>query len=115
MAPEIEKKWCEPMDLDGDRFLDLVTVNDGEILKEQSANRREHVFRNDGKGRFRDATAQWWPADANIGEDDNMVAFLDFDSDGDADFVIGSLSGPDRLPSNRGERHLAVRLGALGS
>jgi hypothetical protein len=98
----------EPMDLDGDGFLDLVTINDGEILKEQSSNRREHVFHNDMKGRFRDATAQWWPADQNIGEDDNMVAFLDFDSDGDADFVIGSLSGPDRLLINDGKGHLTV-------
>jgi hypothetical protein len=98
----------EPMDLDGDGFLDLVTINDGEILREQSANRREHVLRNDGKGRFRDATAQWWAPEQNIGEDDNMVAFLDFDSDGDADFVIGSLSGPDRLLMNDGKGRLTV-------
>ena len=98
----------ELMDLDGDGFLDLVTINDGEILREQSSNRREHVFRNDGKGRFRDATAQWWAPEQNIGEDDNMVAFLDFDSDGDADFVIGSLSGPDRLLINDGKGRLTV-------
>lgn len=104
----------EPMDLDGDGFLELVTINDGEILKEQSANRREHVFRNDGKGRFRDATAEWWPASENIGEDDNMVAFLDFDSDGDADFVIGSLSGPDRLLINNGKGRLTVATGVFG-
>jgi hypothetical protein len=98
----------EPMDLDGDGFLDLVTINDGEIVREQGANRREHVFRNDGKGRFRDATAQWWPAEHNIGDDDNMVAFLDYDSDGDADFVIGSLSGPDRLIINSGKGQLTM-------
>jgi hypothetical protein len=98
----------ELMDLDGDGFLDIVTMNDGEIVREQGSNRREHVFRNDGKGRFRDATAQWWPPDQNIGEDDNMVAFLDYDSDGDADFVIGSLTGPDRLVINDGKGHLRV-------
>ncbi len=43
----------EAMDLDGDGFLDLVTINDGEILGERSSNRREHVFRNDGTGRLR--------------------------------------------------------------
>ena len=100
----------ELMDLDGDNFLDIVTINDGEIVKEGGSNRREHVFRNDGKGRFRDATAQWWLPSENIGEDDNMVAFLDYDSDGDADFVIGSLSGPDRLMINDGKGHLTVAL-----
>src|SRR5688572_1321634 len=98
----------ELMDLDGDGFLDIVTINDGEIVKEGGSNRREHVFRNDGKGRFRDATAQWWLPSENIGEDDNMVAFLDYDSDGDADFVIGSLSGPDRLMINDGKGRLTV-------
>jgi hypothetical protein len=68
------------------------------------------VFRNDGKGRFRDATPGWWPAAANVGEDDNVVAFLDYDSDGDADFVVGSLSGPDRLLINDGRGHLTVAL-----
>ncbi|MGQ0735921.1 MAG: FG-GAP repeat domain-containing protein [Acidobacteriota bacterium] len=100
----------EAMDLDGDEFLDLVTLNDGEIVGEASSSRREHVFRNDGKGRFRDATDAWWPPAANVGEDDNMVAFLDFDSDGDADFVVGSLSGPDRLVINDGRGRLSVRL-----
>jgi hypothetical protein len=100
----------EPMDLDGDGFLDLVTMNDGEIVGENGSSRREHVFRNDGKGRFRDATAVWWPVEHNIGEDDNMVAFLDVDSDADADFVVGSLSGPDRLLINdgKGRLHLAT-------
>jgi hypothetical protein len=100
----------EAMDLDGDGFLDLVTLNDGEIVAEDSSNRREHAFRNDGKGRFRDATPAWWPEAANVGEDDNMAAFLDVDSDGDADFVIGSLSGPDRLLVNDGKGRLRVRL-----
>jgi VCBS repeat protein len=100
----------EPMDLDGDGFLDLVTTNDGEIVGENSSSRREHVFRNDGKGRFRDATEAWWPPAQNVGEDDNMVAFLDYDSDGDADFVIGSLSGPDRLIVNDGHGRLTARL-----
>jgi hypothetical protein len=99
----------EAMDLDGDGFLDLVTINDGEIVGENSSSRREHVFRNDGKGRFRDATDSWWPPAQNVGEDDNVAAFLDFDSDGDADFVVGSLSGPDRLLVNDGHGHLTMR------
>jgi hypothetical protein len=104
----------EAMDLDGDGFLDLVTMNDGEIVGGNGSSRREHVFRNDGKGRFRDATDAWWGPDANVGEDDNMVAYLDFDSDGDADFIVGSLSGPDRLLINDGKGRLQVRLDAFG-
>jgi len=96
----------EAMDLDGDGFLDLVTVNDGEIVGGDGSSRREHVLHNNGKGRFTDVTDSWWPASENIGEDDNVVAFLDADSDGDADFVIGSLSGPDRLLLNDGRGHL---------
>ena len=104
----------EPMDLDGDGLLDLVTMNDGEIVGGNSFSRREHVFRNDGKGRFRDVTEAWWPPAANVGEDDNMAAFLDFDSDGDADFVVGSLSGADRLLINDGKGHLTARLDVFG-
>lgn len=104
----------EAMDLDGDGWLDLVTMNDGDIAGEDQSSRREHVFRNDGKGRFRDVTPSWWPPAANVGEDDNVVAFLDVDSDGDADFVIGSLSGPDRLLVNDGHGHLTARLDAFG-
>ena len=100
----------EAMDLDGDGHLDLVTINDGDLASEDQSSRREHVFRNDGKGRFRDVTASWWLPAANVGEDDNMVAFLDADDDGDADFVIGSLSGPDRLLVNDGRGHLTARL-----
>ena len=96
----------EAMDLDGDRYLDLVTINDGDIVGGVGSSRREHLFINDGEGRFRDMTDALWPAAENIGEDDNMVAFLDYDSDGDADFLIGSLSGPDRLLINDGDGRL---------
>jgi hypothetical protein len=98
----------EAMDLDGDGFLDLITINDGDIVGGRGSSRREHVFMNDGEGRYRDMTDLLWPAPDNIGEDDNMVAFLDYDSDGDADFLIGSLSGPDRLLVNDGSGRLRV-------
>jgi hypothetical protein len=101
----------EAMDLDGDDLLDLVTINDGDIAGGNGFSRREHVFRNEGTGRFRDVTDEWWPPAHNIGEDDNLVAFLDLDSDGDADFVIGSLSGPDRVLLNDGRGHLTLRPG----
>lgn len=108
LPPYTNNYEFEAMDLDGDGFLDLVTLNDGDVVGELGSSRREHVFRNNGEGRFRDATDAWWPDAQNVGEDDNVVAFLDFDSDGDADFVIGSLSGPDRLLINDGTGRLSV-------
>ncbi len=85
----------EAMDVDGDGLPDLATINDGPRFA-------EHLFRGDGKGGFIDATAELWPASENPSFDDNMVVFLDFDSDGDADFLIGSLDGPDRVLVNDG-------------
>jgi len=83
-----------PMDLDRSGSLELVTINDGDGLT-------EHTFHNTD-GVFTDATAECWPGESNPGFDDNVVVALDVDSDGDPDFVIGSLDGPDRLIINNG-------------
>ncbi len=86
----------EAMDLDGDGALDLVTIND-------HPGSRNGVLMNDGSGTFTDETDTVWPMGANPIGDDNMVAFVDFDSDGDPDFVVGGLSGSlDRLLENEG-------------
>lgn len=92
----------EVMDVNKDGFLDLVTVNDGEIVNQQSWMRREHIFLNDSAKEFIDATPTHWPNSENIGEDDNNIVFLDFDSDGDPDFLLSSLTGEDRLLINDG-------------
>ena len=91
----------EPMDVDGDSFLDVVTINDG-------ANATEHLLLGDGAGGFSDATESLWPAEANPSADDNVVVFLDVESDGDPDFLIGSLDGADRLLVNDGTGHLTM-------
>jgi hypothetical protein len=91
----------EAMDVNGDDYLDLVTINDG-------LNYAEHLFLSNQRDGFDDATEQLWPAaKGNSGCDDNMDVFLDFDSDGDADLLIGSLDCPDRLYVNDG--HGALR------
>jgi len=92
----------EPMDINGDGYLDLITTNDGEIVNGESGSRREHIFLNEEGKRFIDATHQLWKDENNIGMDDNNVAFLDYDSDGDADFILSSLTGEDRLLENDG-------------
>lgn len=37
-----------------------------------------------------------------------MIVYLDFDSDGDPDILIGSLDGPDRIMVNDGEGRLSL-------
>jgi len=93
----------EAMDVNGDKYLDLVTINDG-------ISDTEHKFLNDRQGGFRDATSQLWPETSreNPSKDDNMDAFLDFDSDRDADLLIGSLTDPDRLLKNDGAGKLKL-------
>ena len=103
----------EAMDINADGFLDLVTVNDGEIVDENSWSRREHIFLNDSAKRFIDATSRLWEDESNNGEDDNNVVFLDFDSDGDADFILSSLTGEDRLLINDGTGKFELRQSIL--
>ena len=92
----------EPMDVNGDGYMDLVTTNDGEIVNGESSSRREHIFLNKEGKKFIDATDQLWTDEDNIGMDDNNVVFLDYDSDGDPDFILSSLTGEDRLLENDG-------------
>jgi hypothetical protein len=95
----------EAMDVDGDDYLDVVTINDGPYLQ-------EHLFINDRKGGFGNETSRLWPESENVGSDDAMATFFDFDSDGDADVLIGSLDDnigyPDRLLSNDGTGKLKL-------
>ena len=91
----------EAMDVNCDDYLDVVTINDGSAY-------REHIFLNDRQGGFRNKTARLWPDSQNPSKDDNMAAFLDFDSDGDADLLIGSLDDPDRLLLNDGSGKLKL-------
>lgn len=98
----------EPMDVDNDGFLDLVTINDGEIVGGKSYSRREHLFLNIEGKRFIDATFEKWPDAENIGEDDNNIVFLDYDSDNDPDFLISSLTGEDRLLVNDGNGNFSL-------
>ena len=93
----------EAMDLNGDTYLDLVTINDG-IRRV----RTERILLNTGLGGFEDVTQDFWTNEDNPSFDDNMVVFLDYDSDGDADFLIASLDGPDRLLVNDGTGNLSM-------
>ncbi len=90
----------EPMDLNGDSFLDLVTVHDG-------LSGRNRILLNDKNGGFTDATDIVWPKLENPSSFDFMTAFYDYNSDKAVDFVLGALQTqvskfPDRLMVNQG-------------
>ncbi|HKY54085.1 MAG TPA: VCBS repeat-containing protein [Anaerolineales bacterium] len=91
----------EAMDLNNDNYLDLLTINDGPGFA-------EHIFLNNQQGGFEDATEELWPTKSNFGCDDNMHAFLDFDSDSDADFLTASLDCEERLLVNDGAGNLQL-------
>ncbi|HEY5924558.1 MAG TPA: VCBS repeat-containing protein [Kofleriaceae bacterium] len=95
----------EPMDIDADGDLDLVTINDGPSVT-------EHIFVNRGDGTFTDETAMRLTGTANpAGADDNVAVWLDYDNDGDPDLLIGSL-GADRLLANDGTGKFTLVAGA---
>jgi len=98
----------EAMDLNRDGFLDVITMNDGEFLDDGPYARRNHIFLNDGKGGFVDASSKLWQDRDNPAVDDNLAVMMDYDSDGDPDVLVASLAGPDRMLINDGTGHLRL-------
>ena len=82
---------CACEDLDGDGDLDLVL-----------GGFREHLWLNDGEGRFSDASDRL-PQDRL---ETRSVEIADFDGDGDADVVLSNV-GPNGLWLNDGEGHFS--------
>jgi|JI6StandDraft_1071083.scaffolds.fasta_scaffold00727_5 hypothetical protein len=90
----------EPMDLNGDGFLDFISLHDG-------LSGRNRVLLNNKNGGFTDATELVWPKLENPSSFDFKGAFYDHDSDKQVDIVLGALQTavakyPDRLMLNQG-------------
>jgi hypothetical protein len=109
MLPQLTNNYeFEPIDLNGDGFLDTFTINDGGLFEGQKGSHKESVFFGTADGGFRVATAEAFPDSENLGFDDNRIIAFDYDSDGDVDILIGSLSGPDRIAINDGAGHFQI-------
>jgi len=95
--------FCD-VDGDGDRDLFIDNTADGYT---------EQLLINDGAGTFTDETAERITGNTQ-GGDDNIVACLDYDGDGDFDFSIGALApGRERLFQNDGAGNFTVVQGAF--
>jgi hypothetical protein len=105
----------EPMDLTGDGFLDVITMNDGEWLDDGPYARRNHIFVNDRRGGFVNASPRLWKDRDNPAVDDNLAVMLDYDSDGDPDVLVASLAGPDRVLMNDGRGDLRLNVNWVNS
>ncbi len=87
--PEIMGGGAALFDMDGDGDLDALLVQSG-ILGADDPGPRHRLFRNDGRGRFADATAGSGVDVAGYGMG---VATGDVDNDGDLDVYLTNLGG----------------------
>jgi MYXO-CTERM domain-containing protein len=91
-------------DVDGDGDLDLWQDNSG-------PNYTEQLLINDGTGKFTDETAA--RVTGNPGADDNGLACIDFDGDGDLDAAIMALGTAERILKNDGTGHFTLEANAF--
>ncbi|MFQ5632358.1 MAG: FG-GAP-like repeat-containing protein, partial [bacterium] len=87
---------AEFFDFDNDGFIDLLIV--GVPVSESSSVRAVYLFRNDGTGVFSD-NSQVLPGDLLTGQ---RIALMDYNEDGDLDFLVAGLDGGVRLLRNDG-------------
>ena len=111
---DVPRQIAEPQfgvafaDIDNDGALDLVAVNGGDI------GQAFFVFRNDGAGRFSDAS-HLVKANAVAARQGRGLAVADLDADGDLDLVIANAGGaPTLLRNDGGNRGHWIRVSPEG-
>jgi hypothetical protein len=76
-------------DINGDGDLDLISIEGG----------ADKLFSNNGAGLYTNISGEISP---NSSIDDNDSKFLDYDNDGDLDYIVASLGGVERIFRNNG-------------
>ncbi|REJ77612.1 MAG: CRTAC1 family protein [Acidobacteria bacterium] len=98
--PEVLAGGVAIADFNRDGAPDLLLVNSGSVTSEERpANARNHLYLNDGKGQFTDATEQWKLEGSGYGQG---AAVGDFDGDGLTDLFLTDFFGDNRLLRNTG-------------
>ena len=106
--PEIIGGGAALFDMDGDGDLDALLVQSG-VLGGPDTGPRHRLYRNDGTGRFADATAGSGVDVAGYGMG---VATGDYDGDGDADVYLTNLGSNVLLRNEGGGRFTDVTAAA---
>ena len=109
------------VDFDNDSDLDLFTANGAVTLREEQRGQpmpfreKNLLMRNDGKGRFTDATIEASKV-FELFEVSRGAAFGDLDNDGDIDIVMTNNGGPARILENTApaRRWIGVELTGSG-
>ncbi|MDH3628981.1 MAG: CRTAC1 family protein [Acidobacteriota bacterium] len=102
--PELMSGGVSFADIDGDGFLDVYTVQGGELPDDRSSSGdANRLFRNNGVGGFEDVTERSGTGDTRYG---TGVVAADYDNDGDIDLYVTNL-GRNTLFSNDGDGRFA--------
>jgi hypothetical protein len=106
LTPEVMGSGVVLADFNRDGAVDVVLVNSGRLdAASRPAGAENRLYLNDGKGRFRDATAEWRLPSPGYGMG---AAAGDFDNDGWTDLFLTTFSGPDTLLRNDHGRFVDV-------
>lgn len=99
--PEVMGSGVAVVDLNRDGAPDVVCINAGDIqAMTRPADALNRLYINDGRGNFRDATAEWKLPSTGFGMG---IAAADYDNDGWVDLLLTSFNGGETLLRNTGK------------